>query len=289
MPLFTGPAWRVVRRAWLLLLCVTIPLVGVGTVYFVLVVRQAHQDTPSIVHKAWLRHGHAVKLDALSEERLQWLLAVEDPSFFQHRGVDVSTPGAGMTTISQGLVKLLYFPEGFQPGFAKLRQTLIARYAFDAQVSKREQLALLLNMAYLGEHEGKPVRGFAKAARVYFAKPFTALSDEEYLSLVAMLMAPNRLKPGSSALADRLTRVHALLNGKYRPSKVSDVDYDGGHDMTWEQALFTTFVQWLALNERAESLESLGANEGEVGREQGGYWGNAIAHACALDHAHWKL
>jgi len=43
------------------------------------------------------------------------------------------------------LVKLLYFPDGFQKGIAKVRQTLIARYAFDALVSKEEQLALLLN------------------------------------------------------------------------------------------------------------------------------------------------
>ena len=45
-----------------------------------------------------------------------------------------------MTTISQGLVKVLYFPSGFRPGIAKIRQTLIAQYAFDASVSKQEQL-----------------------------------------------------------------------------------------------------------------------------------------------------
>ena len=46
-----------------------------------------------------------------------------------------------MTTISQGLVKVLYFPGGFRPGIAKVRQTLIAQYAFDPSVSNRSSLS----------------------------------------------------------------------------------------------------------------------------------------------------
>jgi membrane carboxypeptidase/penicillin-binding protein len=56
---------------------------------------------------------------------LQALLTVEDPHFYTHDGIDASTPGAGITTITQGLVKLYYF-HPFKPGIAKLRQSLIA-------------------------------------------------------------------------------------------------------------------------------------------------------------------
>lgn len=133
--------------------------------YYANEVRVARRDTPALVQEAWQRHGRHLTLSALSLHKRSILLAVEDPAFFRHHGVDLDTPGAGMTTITQGLVKLLYFPGGFKQGIAKIRQTLIAQYALDALVPKDEQLALLLNMAYMGSREGKPVHGFAHAAR----------------------------------------------------------------------------------------------------------------------------
>jgi membrane carboxypeptidase/penicillin-binding protein len=235
-----------VRRFLIALALGAVSIAVLATGYFALEVRQARQDTASIVHKAWARHGHVLRLRDVEPERLQWLLAVEDPAFFHHHGVDVSTPGAGMTTISQGLVKLLYFPEGFKPGFAKLRQTLIARYAFDAKVSKQEQLELLLNMAYLGEHQGRQIHGFDRAAQAYFGKRFKALSDEEYLSLVAMLMAPKHLHPGTPSHDERMRRIRAVLAGKYQPVNVADVAYEGNVELTFFQTLFARFVQLIA-------------------------------------------
>lgn len=152
-------------------------------------VKTARQQTAQIVAAALQRYGTEIQPWDLSSERKAKLLAIEDPAFNYHRGVDFATPGAGMTTISQGLVKLLYFPEGFRPGLAKLRQTLIARYAFDPLVSKDEQLLLFLNMSYLGHAEGEAIHGFAKAAKVYFDKSFTELSDQEFVALVAMLIS----------------------------------------------------------------------------------------------------
>ena len=155
------------------------------------------------------------------------LLAIEDPEFFHHHGVDLATPGAGMTTITQGLVKLLYFPDGFQPGIAKIKQTLIARYAVDGFVSKQEQLELFLNSAYLGNDARKPVHGFAAAASRYFGKDFKSLTDPEFTALVVMLIAPDRLRPGSTAHSARMQRVESYLAGHSRPASVLDVDYSG--------------------------------------------------------------
>lgn len=155
------------------------------------------------------------------------LLSVEDPEFFYHKGVDLATFGAGMTTISQGLVKLLYFPDGFRQGIAKVRQSLIAPYALDATVSKEEQLDLFLNIAYLGHSSGEALHGFATAAQSYFGKDFRALSDAEFKSLVAMLIAPNLLIPGSAAHAERMTRIEAYVTGAYHPKCVLDTEYNG--------------------------------------------------------------
>ncbi len=85
--------------------------------------------------------------------RLEWLLKVQDPNFYHHHGVDWQTPGAGYTTLTQGLVKRLFYPSGFKPGFLRWRkiQQMIIAVAFNSRVSKEEQLRLFVNLAYM-EH-----------------------------------------------------------------------------------------------------------------------------------------
>jgi membrane carboxypeptidase/penicillin-binding protein len=202
-------------------------LVGGVLGYYLNEIRVARNETPALVAEAWQRYGKRLTLSDLSPDRRRVLLAVEDPAFFRHRGVDLYTPGAGMTTMTQGLVKLLYFPGGFEQGIAKIRQTLIAEYALDALVSKDEQLELFLNMAYLGTKNGKAVHGFAPAAQAYFGKEFAALSETEYQSLVAMFIAPDHLVPGTPDHEKRMRRIDAYLSGAYRPMSVMDVEYNG--------------------------------------------------------------
>lgn len=190
-------------------------------------VREARAKTPELVRLAFEQHGRQVERSDLSAEQLEILLAIEDPAFYRHRGVDLSTPGAGMTTITQGLVKQLYFPAGFRPGIAKIRQTLLAQHALDAQVSKDEQLALYLNVTYFGTVDGAPVHGLAAAARTYFGKSYEALTHDEFAALIAMTIAPNRLKPGGEASEARMVRVKRYLAGDVAPASVLDFDYTG--------------------------------------------------------------
>lgn len=70
-------------------------------------VRKARAETASLVKNAFEKFGRRVSLRDMSAARLNVLLKIEDPTFKTHRGVDLATPGAGMTTITQGLVKLL--------------------------------------------------------------------------------------------------------------------------------------------------------------------------------------
>lgn len=190
-------------------------------------IRSAREQTPALVAAAFERHGTELTPEALSPTRKAMLLAIEDPTFLTHHGVDLATPGAGMTTITQGLAKLLYFPQGFQPGLAKIRQTLIAQYALDALTSKDEQLKLFLNISYLGNEGGKAIHGFANAAHTYFGKAFHALTDEEFIALVGMLISPNTLKPGTPASDERVQRISAYLNGKIHPASLLDEEYTG--------------------------------------------------------------
>ena len=184
---------------------------------------RAKQRTPDVLAAA---SKGELRLSDVPPRRLAMLIKVEDPNFFGHKGVDFSTPGAGMTTITQGLVKRFYF-DRFRPGFAKIEQSLIARFVFDPALSKQGQLQAYLNFTYFGSRQGRPVIGYADAARTYFGKELDQLSDREFLSLVAMTMAPNRLDPvrHRAANAERVRRIAAMLAGKCKPTGLRDVAY----------------------------------------------------------------
>ena len=197
-----------------------IAIVGVAA-YETWAVNRAWRNTPAI-----LEHGRAQAGEPLAQELPQdWidaLLAVEDPSFRAHSGLDLSTPGQGLTTITQALAKRLYF-DGFEPGFAKIEQSLIAHFVLDRAADKDEQLELFLGLAYFGTQEGREVIGFRDAAQTYFSRPLSELDRPEFLALVAMLIQPNGLRPDGQANAERVARIERLLAGACAPTGLRDV------------------------------------------------------------------
>ena len=207
--------WAAVLFAGLLLLLVA---------YEAFALWRAKQRTPQVLAEA--AKGE-LRLADIPPRRLAMLLKVEDPGFYRHRGVDFSTPGAGMTTITQSLVKRFYF-ERFEPGFAKLEQSLIARFILHPVMPKKAQLKAYLNHSHFGWREGRPVVGLAAAARVYYRRELAQLSDRQFLSLVAMLMAPRDLDPlrKPAANAERVRRIEAMLAGRCAPQGLRDVAYE---------------------------------------------------------------
>ena len=181
----------------------------------------------SLVAQDLAAHPPELSPDRLPADYLRILLTVEDPGFYSHRGVDLHTPGAGLTTITQGLVKFLFF-ERFQPGLDKIRQSLIA-LGFDRRVGKKMQLQVFLNRVYLGTRpDGSEVHGFPGAARTYFGKEVAALSRDEWIALVAMVIGPDQYSVATApeANADRAGRIRKLLSGACRPSGLRDVTYE---------------------------------------------------------------
>lgn len=237
-----GP-WLAIRMLWIGAAAGAAILIAVAG-YYVHEVRKARSETPELIAAALELHGYEVDLKQLGEERERLLLQVQDPAFRRHRGVDLATPGAGMTTLTQSLVKQLYFPEGFKQGIAKIRQTLIAQYALDDMVSKDEQLELFLNIAYFGHQDGRPVHGFADASRTYFDKKLEELTDEEFLSLVAMLINPNALKPRTVANRERAERIQRYIAGEYTPMSLMDVEYRSmGSGPDWKAKSLMTLLR----------------------------------------------
>src|SRR5689334_1125327 len=103
------------RRRWpraLLVATVAMLLVAGWAVH---IVRDARQRTPQILQRYLAPQALPLALEDFPPGYLQWLLAVQDPTFHSHHGVDLLAPPGRMTTVTQGLVKYLYF-ERFKPG-----------------------------------------------------------------------------------------------------------------------------------------------------------------------------
>jgi monofunctional glycosyltransferase len=161
---------------------------------------------------------------SLSPHRVAMLLRVEDPTSYGNKGIDLSTPGAGMTTLSQSLCKRIFF-DHFRPGFAKPELMVLTRFALYPEVSKEKTLKAFMATAYFGTSHGRPVTGFADGSRSWIGKPLRSLDDYEFLELVAMLTAPDALKPrrNPAARQDRVGRIERLLAGGCKPTGLIDV------------------------------------------------------------------
>jgi len=214
---------RVVRRriAWL---AASVPIVVL--LFCVVTIAVGWLRAPALVAREIGKVERPLRASDLPPGYLEALLRVEDPAFPTHHGLDLTTPGAGMTTITQGLVKFLYFDD-FRPGLAKLPQSLFA-VGLDARVSKDDLLTLFLNRSYLGTVEGREVHGFDEAARAYFGTPAPDLDREQWLALVAMCVGPDAF---SVAIApennrNRVARIERLLAGRCRPAGWLDVYYE---------------------------------------------------------------
>uniref|UniRef100_UPI003BAC39AE transglycosylase domain-containing protein n=1 Tax=Stappia sp. TaxID=1870903 RepID=UPI003BAC39AE len=164
---------------------------------------------------------------SLGDERYRQLLAVQDPRFEQHGGVDMTTPGAGLTTISQSLAKRVGF-ENFTPGIGKIRQTGYA-LGLESELSKAQIMALWLDTLEMGRGPDGWVTGFHRMSEAVYGASPREIEDEHYRSLLAVLIAPGRYRLGTQdeALADRVERIGRLVSGECAPLDNSDVWLDG--------------------------------------------------------------
>lgn len=165
--------------------------------------------------------------DSLGANYQALLLAVEDPNFSHHSGVDFSTPGAGLTTITQSLSKRLAFDE-FRPGFAKIRQTGYA-LGLERRLSKEQILALWLDTLEMGRGPNGWMRGFHTASLEIYGRPPAELTQAEFIRLVAVLIAPTEydLTRSDSGLEERAARIQRLAAGTCTPLGFSDVWLEG--------------------------------------------------------------
>ncbi len=178
----------------------------------------------------------------LSPEQVEILLAVEDPNFFSHIGVDISG-GQGLTTITSSLARDIFLGNthlgGIKGGMQKIYKAVfscckkidvgrdIMALVLNQHMSKDKQLQIFASHAYFGKYRGRGVIGFPAAAKAYFDKPLDQLNNTEFVSLVAMLLSPNYYHPinGEALLKERVTRINKLLSGACKPRGWLDIEY----------------------------------------------------------------
>lgn len=164
---------------------------------------------------------------ALGQDRRALLLAVEDPAFGIHAGFDLTTAGAGATTITQSLSKREGFAD-FSPGLKKLRQTGYA-IGLERSLTKPQILALFLDTVPMGRNAPGPdaqwIDGIFAASQAHFGADPDAVSDEDFTRLIAVMIAPGDLSLAEpdDALAERVRRIIALGADECAPSGHEDV------------------------------------------------------------------
>jgi hypothetical protein len=215
------------RNALFVLLLVVFGLVaGLGG-YFAGGRSDAIEDTRPLTRLADRLIDHGEGGEGLGPGRQAMLLAVEDPAFADHAGIDMETPGAGLTTLTQSLAKRLGF-DRFEPGIAKIRQSGYAS-GLETRLSKSQILALWLETVEMGEGPRGWITGFYEASKSIYHRPPARLTDNEFLRLVAVVIAPGRfhLEGRDPALDARVGRIRRLVAGQCRPRGNGDVWLDG--------------------------------------------------------------
>lgn len=163
----------------------------------------------------------------LGGEHLRQLLMVQDPGFRQHAGVDLTTAGAGITTVTQSLAKRVAF-DAFRPGIAKIRQTGYAM-GLEQRLTKDQILALWLDTLEMGKGPDGWMTGFFAASETVHGKLPADLDEREFLALVAVLIAPARysLLDRDPGLEERVARIERLVHARCAPIDNGDVWLEG--------------------------------------------------------------
>ena len=178
----------------------------------------------------------------LTEEQSKILLKIEDPTFYDHIGVDLSL-GQGLTTITSSLAFNVFLSGkklgGVKGGFQSFYSAVFAcckkidfgrdvmALVLNKHLSKENQLHLFVSTVYMGQHNRTGVVGLPAAANAYFNKAISELSKEEFIMLVAMLNAPNYYHPinGVQQLNSRISKIKSILSGACKPTGWFDTEY----------------------------------------------------------------
>lgn len=147
-----------------------------------------------------------VKVDQVSRDLINAVVAAEDANFFDHSGVSftgiaravwVNFRGGeirqGGSTLTQQLVKNLYLTH--ERTWGRKGQELVLAVLLELRYGKEEILEAYLNEIYLGGSGGVSLMGMGAASRAYFGKDTNQLDLAEAATLAGAIRAPAAYSP----------------------------------------------------------------------------------------------
>ncbi len=215
-----------------------IGILGVICLYLVVVGIWASLSVAELLPNSFANNGQLF----LTKEQSDILLKIEDPTFYNHAGIDLSL-GQGLTTITSSLAFNVFLSgrklDGVKGGFQSFYGAVFAcckkvdfgrdvmALVLNKHLSKENQLHLFISTVYMGRYNRKSVVGLPAAAHVYFNKNISELSKDEFIMLVAMLDAPNYYNPihGVQQLNSRILKIKSILSGACKPKGWFDTEY----------------------------------------------------------------
>ena len=169
-------------------------------------------------------------IQSISPNLKNAVLIAEDAAFFQHEGLDfdeireaikINTEkmefARGASTITQQLAKNLYLSSSKNP-FRKFKELLLTR-SLERHLTKRRIFEIYLNVIEWGDG----IYGAEAAARRYYGKSCSVLSESEAASLAAVIINPRRYSPVNQS--KRIRRRAAIIEARmarYHYYKSSD-------------------------------------------------------------------
>ncbi|WP_201585109.1 penicillin-binding protein 1B [Psychrobacter jeotgali] len=176
-----------------------------------------------------------VSLDQVPQPLIDALIATEDRSFYEHKGVSVrgiaravlnNFSGRSMqggSTITQQLIKNFYLNS--DRTLKRKANEAIMAVLLELHYSKDEILQTYLNEIYLGQNGNRSINGFGLASQFYFNQPLNELRLDQQALLVGMAKGPSVYNPRRHP-NDSKARRDTVLNNMLTVGMISQEDYD---------------------------------------------------------------
>ena len=170
------------------------------------------------------RHQTWKPIQSISANLKNAVLIAEDAAFFQHEGLDYGEIreaikinaekmefARGASTITQQLAKNLYLSPSRNP--ARKIKEIFLTFSLERHLTKRRIFEIYLNVIEWGDG----VYGAEAAARRYYGKSCSELSDMEAAAMAAIIINPRRYSPinPGKRIRNRTAMIEARM-AKYR-------------------------------------------------------------------------
>ncbi|MGH9549433.1 MAG: transglycosylase domain-containing protein, partial [Terriglobales bacterium] len=170
-----------------------------------------------------------VALNLISQHMQQAVLSAEDRHFYEHHGINAVSIGRaliintmsgkvveGGSTITQQLVKNMFFPEVGRTMVRKTAEAIVAEQV-ESRYSKDDILCMYLNEIYFGNG----AHGIENAAQTYFGKSAADLNVPESAFLAGLVKAPS-VNGSIEHRDDSIERQHDIIDGMKRDGFITD-------------------------------------------------------------------